>query len=145
MNEVREIDRNALLIYLRDVRDLEFAKNRMKRNYDTVSENIQSNISELRQTNYRQIPMEKSGWEGKITVFVFGIIMVIINFGLMMLTVEKNWMIISIFFAFVMAIILAITIVIASNAVNETANNKKAITNAMIANRAEAQREENNK
>ena len=49
------MNRNALMIYLKNLRDLEFAKNKIKQIYNREQKVYDTKVAELKKTNYLSI------------------------------------------------------------------------------------------
>lgn len=66
------MNRDALLLYLKDLRDLEIAKRKIETIYDYEKANYEKNINELSIKNFYNVPNKKSGWSvGKVLGMLF--------------------------------------------------------------------------
>lgn len=72
------MDRDALLLYLRDLRDLEFAKRKIEIIFNDEKQIFDRKISDLNRSNFTQIPDKKSGWSVGRTlgIIIFGVLSV---------------------------------------------------------------------
>lgn len=129
------MERNALLLYLRDLRDLEIAKRKIEIVYDREAKNYRQTLNGLSNAKLMEVPDKESGWTvGRVLcflvcllLFIMGI-MTIINtplrysdgFDLFMISIP------------ILGIIMfgVICIVICFMAVSDSIKNKIAINDA---------------
>ena len=65
------MERNALLLYLRELRDLEIAKRKIKVVYDRETKNHRQRLSSLSNAKLMKVPDKESGWSrGRIWGFL---------------------------------------------------------------------------
>lgn len=86
------MDRSALLLYLRDLRDLEFAKKKIEVLFNNKKRKYEQIVNNLSTTNYVKIPDEKSGWSiGRVVgIILFGIVGIILVYAMMFGTVVEK-------------------------------------------------------
>ena len=66
------MDRDALLLYLKDLRDLEIAKRKIETIYDYEKEKYEEKINALSMKNFYSVPKKRSGWSvGKVLGMLF--------------------------------------------------------------------------
>lgn len=58
------MERNALLLYLRDLRDLEIAKRKIEAVYDRETKNYRQRLNSLSNAKLMKVPDKESGWTG---------------------------------------------------------------------------------
>jgi len=133
------MDRNTLVLYLKEVRDLEFAKNKINSMYHYEKRKFEREEKELLNITYYKVPEFESGWTTGIKVaIVIGIILVIASVYLMTLGTAIFWFLGGLSSAWLLIVIPI------QMAIQDTASNKQQIENALYHNEKESQREKNN-
>lgn len=153
------MNRDALLLYLRDLRDLEFAKKKLEVIYNNEKQRYEREIYELSKNNLYQVPEEESGWNilRILGIGFFGILSIAILCGLIFGTVYEYDSFVGhrvkvpiretglgTFFSFGLMIFLIAICLIWANAVQETKENKELIETVKKNNADEMLRVEKN-
>lgn len=145
--EIDKMDRNALLIYLRDLRDLELAKRKIETVYSRELQNYRETLNSLSNTNFVQIPRKESDWSvGMVVWLIVSLFLTFMGIYAFVNVVKDGApsFIIAIVIIFII-IFGGISISIISGAISDSKINKRKIDDVYNHNRLEQRRVEENK